>query len=720
MNEPEARGESRVRRILIAAADAADFLTLNAVLKGEFAVFHAPDEQKVKEAITENPNLSLVIAVPSEKIPAEEIIKWSQSEPETAEIPFVIATQEKCKSRWIKLGATEVLSKPYPDAARIRTRIRNAIRLAESRKLIHSTERDSLTGLYNQEFFFRYIEQFDLFNPDTPKDAIVIDINHFHMINERYGNRYGDEILKRIGKRIKEQARNLGGFACHTVADTFFLYSPHHADYTGTYNAIAESLESRDGGPSHLRLRMGVYEHANKTKEAQRRFDRAKLVADTLKTDYTRKIAIYDKTMHEQEVLEEKLLEDFDTALEEEQFNVYYQPKFNIRSEIPVLDSAEALVRWMHPKLGTISPGVFVPLFEKHGLIEKLDIYVWEHAAAQIEHWRKRFGLVLSVSVNVSRIDLYDPKLISILQDILDRHGLQPSELLLEITEAAYTTNSSQIIKRVGQLRDLGFQIEMDDFGSGYSSLNMISTLPIDALKLDMRFVRNAFHGNHGLRLLEWVIDIAECLSVPMIAEGVETEEQLNMLRAMGCDIVQGYYFSKPVSAEEYEHFITDELEREKTDGEEGTFEQILMGRDWSEHPENDPVLSLAIGFERIIYVDVSTGRYIEFTPDGYEDDLQMKKNGDDFFEAVQKWIADGVIDEDREKMSKALHRERILHHLSNNPSFSIFYHMIRDGKPVYCGLKAVPAEMQGAHYIVIAFNNVDAAIQRHTENKIP
>ena len=155
MNEPEAREDGRMRSILIAAADAADFLTLNAVLRGEFAVFHAPDEQKVKKTITENPSLSLVIAVPSGEIPAEEIIKWSKREPETAEIPFVIATQEKCKSRWIKLGATEVLSKPYPDDARIMTRIRNAIRLAESRKLIHSTERDSLTGLYNQEFFFR-------------------------------------------------------------------------------------------------------------------------------------------------------------------------------------------------------------------------------------------------------------------------------------------------------------------------------------------------------------------------------------------------------------------------------------------------------------------------------------------------------------------------------------------------------------------------------------
>ncbi|HAE80084.1 MAG TPA: diguanylate cyclase, partial [Lachnoclostridium sp.] len=170
--------------------------------------------------------------------------------------------------------------------------------------------------------------------------------------------------------------------------------------------------------------------------------------------------------------------------------------------------------------------------------------YVWREAAAQIRDWKERLGFSVPVSVNVSRIDMYDPHLIETFTGILGEFHLTPQEFLLEITESAYTQDSKQMIDTVNQLRDLGFRIEMDDFGTGYSSLNMISSLPIDALKLDMQFIRAAFGERRDTRLLEVIIDIADYLGVPVIAEGVETEEQLTVLRNMGCDLVQGYYFS--------------------------------------------------------------------------------------------------------------------------------------------------------------------------------
>jgi EAL domain-containing protein (putative c-di-GMP-specific phosphodiesterase class I) len=306
---------------------------------------------------------------------------------------------------------------------------------------------------------------------------------------------------------------------------------------------------------------MGAYSDVDKTLYIERRFDRAKMVANSVKGNLAKPIGFYDKSMHDAEVLEEQLLDDFPTAIKEKQFVVFYQPKYDVQGDEPVLSSAEALARWNHPKLGMVSPGVFIPLFEKNGLIQALDNYIWSEAASQIREWKKRLHVTIPVSVNVSRIDLFDRELVYKLLDITEKNGLKNEELLLEITESAYSENAGVIIENVKQLRKLGFKIEMDDFGSGYSSLSMLSSLPIDALKLDMQFIRSAFNEHKETRLLEAVISLAHSFDMPTIAEGVETAEQVSALKAMGCDIIQGYYFSRPVSANEFEKFVVEKKE---------------------------------------------------------------------------------------------------------------------------------------------------------------
>ena len=301
---------------------------------------------------------------------------------------------------------------------------------------------------------------------------------------------------------------------------------------------------------------MGVFQRADKSVEMAHRFDRAKMAADTVRGQVTNNIAMYDDRMRERELYAERLIDDFPRAIAENQFRVFYQPKYDIRPDQPKLSSAEALVRWNHPELGMVRPDQFIPLFEENGLVEELDRYVWRTAARQIRSWREKFGRTLPVSVNVSRIDLYDPKLTDRLNALREENGLGPDDLLLEITESAYTGDSDHALAVIHELREMGFRIEVDDFGSGYSSLNMISTLPIDVLKLDMAFIRSAFREGGDTRMLEIMIDIARALNVPVIAEGVETEEQMKALRAIGCDIVQGYYFSRPVPPEEFEAFI--------------------------------------------------------------------------------------------------------------------------------------------------------------------
>ena len=492
-----------------------------------------------------------------------DVLKQMKADSRSARIPVIVMTAEKdAEVESLTLGAIDFIPKPYPQPKVIHARVLRTIELCEDRDIIRSTERDHLTGLYNREYFYRYAAQYDVYHKDQPTDAIVLDINHFHIINERYGKGYGDEVLKRIGEKVLDAVRASGGIVCRREADTFLAYCPHRGDYAEILENASVTLRGDGRNENRVRLRMGVYASVDKSIDIERRFDRAKLAADTVKNSFTKAIGIYDDSLHESEIFAEQLLEGFETAVREKQFEVVYQPKFDIRPQEPVLTSAEVLVRWKHPRLGTVSPGVFIPLFEKNGLIRQLDEFVWREAAARMKDWKSRGVDPVPVSVNVSRIDLYDPVLVERMQEITEINGLSPAEFYLEVTESAYTEDSDQIIRTVKQLREKGFRIEMDDFGSGYSSLNMISTLPIDALKLDMQFIRTAFRERKDTRLLEMVIRLAESLEVPTIAEGVETAEQLLTLKTMGCDIVQGYYFSGPLSAAEFETFMRNRKKR--------------------------------------------------------------------------------------------------------------------------------------------------------------
>ena len=216
--------------------------------------------------------------------------------------------------------------------------------------------------------------------------------------------------------------------------------------------------------------------------------------------------------MHEKELFSARLLKDFEVAIREKQFKVYFQPKYNITGNTPVLSSAEALIRWLHPELGFIRPDLFVPLFEENGLVQQLDRYVWQETAEQMKRWHDTFGISVPISVNVSRVDINDPDMSDFIISLVERNGIPKRDYLLEITESAYTDNSNQIIAVVNNLREKGFRVEMDDFGSGYSSLNMLTTLPIDALKLDRAFINNIAPKNKEMRMVELILEIAEFL----------------------------------------------------------------------------------------------------------------------------------------------------------------------------------------------------------------
>lgn len=549
------------RQILVVDDDVVNREILGEILKQNYSVLYAENGQQALEIIRENQEtLSLILLdLIMPVMDGKEVLERVTEDVDLSHIPvIVLTTDQQSEVECLSLGAIDFIPKPYPQVDVILARVRRTIELSEDRRIIQVTERDTLTGLYTKEFFFRYAEQFDNRHKGMDTDAILVDVNHFHMINERYGKVYGDRLLRQIADNIRKVTMDHGGIVSRKEADTFLIYCPHRDDYENMLETISSGIDGEEVGGTRIHLRMGVYSVVDKSLDIELRFDRAKTAADTVHGSFTKMVGIYDDDLNQRELYAEQLVEDFSKALETNQFLVYFQPKFDIRPRNPILTGAEALVRWNHPKFGMISPSVFVPLFENNGLIQKLDEFVWRETARQLHDWKERFGYSVPVSVNVSRVDIYDPNLLDTLNDILKSNKVTTDDLYLEITESAYTTNSEQIIDKVKGLRHEGFHIEMDDFGTGYSSLNMISTLPIDALKLDMQFIRNAFKEGGSTRMIEVIIDIADFLGVPSIAEGVETEEQLKALRMMGCAVVQGYYFSKPIPPEDFERFIIE------------------------------------------------------------------------------------------------------------------------------------------------------------------
>ena len=289
----------------------------------------------------------------------------------------------------------------------------------------------------------------------------------------------------------------------------------------------------------------------------EQRFDRALQASNSISRNARETVvAIYDNEMHEKELYEARLLGDIEKALSENQFNVVFQPKYDIRGDQPRLCSAEVLIRWKHPEFGFVRPDFFIPLFEENGRIKELDRYVWQEAARQLKRWKDMYGVSIPVSVNVSRVDIFDPDLLEFLTGMVQETGINPEDIHLEITETAYTDSVTTVIEVVNSIREAGFKVEMDDFGKGSSSLNMLTSLPIDALKLDMAFIKDIAENNKEMSMVEFILEIARFLKVPVIAEGVENSEQFLLLKKAGCDIIQGYYFSKPVSASEFGQLI--------------------------------------------------------------------------------------------------------------------------------------------------------------------
>ncbi len=429
-----------------------------------------------------------------------------------------------------------------------------------AKELISATEIDALTGLYNRDYLIQYANRLRDEQPDVPMDAIVLNIEQFHSINALSGREFGDQVLRVLSNDIRIFAKKADGIAGRFGADRFDVFCRHVDDHQAIFNRLQQKLEAIAPNAS-IRLRMGVLSGQTQLEPIQM-FDMAKTACSMARGRFNERLVIFDEEVRKREMYEQRLLNDLRRALDGYEFEVYYQPKYDIRVDPPKLVSAEALIRWRHPELGMIAPGDFIPLFERNGKIDAVDKYAWSQAARQVARWRLQFGVTIPVSVNLSRMDVFDPTLEDTLDDMLVENKLDRDAIKLEVTESAYVENADQLIRVVESLHKKGYTVEMDDFGTGYSSLNMLSAIPIDVLKLDRAFIQHMEDDEKAIQLVELILGIAKGLGLLVVAEGVETESQLQLLKQMGCALVQGYYFSPPLHPVEFEATIRQDMGR--------------------------------------------------------------------------------------------------------------------------------------------------------------
>ena len=534
---------------------------MSAILENDFIVLQADDGKAALDILyKEEHKIDLVLLDIFMPMDGREVLKIRQQNPNLKKIPFIVCTSDKdIEEECFHLGVNDFIKKPYENPDIIVARIKRMIELYEDRSILKDVEREKLTNLFNREFFKKYSQQFDSLFPKLDKDMLSISINRFQLINELYGKEFADQILLAISNQLTRYIANCNGLVGKDAESTFMVYCEHHDSYEQLPDKLNEAIKEV-AKEVNVSLRIGVYPFVNPELDKEIVLDRTKSTADGLINDFTKHIAVYNEEKQANALHMEELIDVFPQALEEEQFKLYFQPKYNVQGEKIKLVSAEVLVRWISPKFGFVSPGEFIHLFEENGLIGKLDAYIFEKAAKYMRQLKDKYGVYIPLSVNLSRVDIYRPNIVEEIINYVDSNGVPRDKYYVEITESAFVEDAKEVIPVINHIRNSGFKVEIDDFGSGYSSFGALADLPFDVLKIDMQFIRSMDNNPKVKDIIKMIINLAKMFNTTSVAEGVETEAQYLFLKESGCDVIQGYYFSKPLPYEDFEKLIEKEL----------------------------------------------------------------------------------------------------------------------------------------------------------------
>ena len=408
---------------------------------------------------------------------------------------------------------------------------------------------DKLTGLYNNDYFCDKVQEILKSNPETEYYILCSDVKDFKLINDSFGKAIGDRVLNSIAWKLREKTTK-DTLYCRQSGDKFCILIEKDNYDEKVFIELAKEVSMTDGIHYPINMQIGVYKIEDRTISTSTMIDRAGMAIAENKEDYQNKIFYYDDKIRETKYWEQRLSGELENAIAENQLKVYLQAQCN--GEGKVIGS-EALIRWLHPAEGMIPPFRFIPMFEQNGLISKVDLFVWEEAARLLRKWKDEGNGEYYISVNISPADFYFLDIYKEFVNIVKKYDINPSRLKLEITETVIMKDVESRLMIVENLRDFGFTVEMDDFGSGYSSLNMLKDISVDVLKRDMGFLYKTKDEEKSRKIIGMIVQLSKALDMPVICEGVETQSQFEFLKSIKCEYFQGYLFAKPVPVEEFE-----------------------------------------------------------------------------------------------------------------------------------------------------------------------
>ena len=535
-------------KILIVDSNPENIAQLTEILSPVYTIITASPENAFDLIVKKEEDIATAVLYIKDAFP---IVKQLRSYIPTEKFPVLINTDidnSELENQLLEIEVTDFLKKPY-DKRRVLQRLKTAIKLSQANKAIDELERDELTGLLTRKAFLLKVEQFISHNHDKNFCIIAFDFDNFKSSNSLYGVEKCNEFLAYSAKEMMKVMPE--GISGRYGGDQYILFYEYDEKVDiERLNRIVKMILDKAPIP-HQIVKMGIYAPIDCELPLVICCDRAFLSISGIKGKYGKDVAFFEENLQNQLLNEQRIIETMERALEESQFQVFYQPKHEtITGHIA---GAEALVRWNHPEYGFIAPASFIPLFERNGFITKLDAFVLEQVCKDIKRWEQDGLPLVPISVNVSRRDFMEPGCIENQYRIIDEYKVDHSLLHMEVTESLYSENTAVIISQVKKTQDMGFTIEMDDFGSGYSSLGSLSTFPLNILKLDISFVRNIIKNEI---VIENIIKMAHRMGLLTIAEGAETLEQYKILKTLGCDYIQGYYFSKPLSCRDFEAYL--------------------------------------------------------------------------------------------------------------------------------------------------------------------
>ena len=544
-------------------------VVLSQFFQDEYTIVEAANGQDAMEVLAAQSVSIVLLDLVMPVMDGFEVLAAMKRNDLYAQIPVIVVTARNdgsSEERAMEMGAADFIAKPYNPTI-VRCRIKNVMarqenewrkvaQVAQNEQLVEMhrfIEKDALTGIDNRETFYRKTASLLQKNQDTAYNILFFDISCFKVINDMFHLDTGNLVLKTAAIYFQVLAGETG--TCGRIeSDHFALCLPaSQADMDSIIEGLDSTIQSL--GISHnIAFYAGIYPVDNAFLPVDQMCDRANMALNNVKGSYLTRYSYYDKSMRERMFEEQMIVRDMEFALLERQFCVYLQPVCNLKADRIV--AAEALVRWQHPTHGMIPPDRFISVFERNGFISRLDRFVWTEVCRFLQAQKQQTGAVIPVSVNVSRLHFYDPDMLDFLLGLLRTYALDPGMLRLEVDESAYTDNPHQMARCVRELRAKGFVVLLDDFGSGYSSPNMLKDLPVDGIKLDRSFVREVGQSARAGTIMESIVAMVKKLAMGIVVEGVETKEQLAYLASIGCEDMQGYYFSRPLPEKEFAEFL--------------------------------------------------------------------------------------------------------------------------------------------------------------------